>query len=136
MSDGTGKTEPPLFRVFGKGTTAEGAEVRRSVNWVFARRAWLRVFADRLEMGDWHIPYSSIEGATLFRLKGLLGGYVLRVVSEGRSFQFGVNPWALGDRQFPFPHRREDTRIRHSVLSIALRVVLLAWLVWAFEVLW
>ena len=121
-------SERPIFRAFSKGTTAEGDDVRRSVNWAVARRGWLHVFPDRLQMGDWVIPYSTIQAATLFRLKTLLGGYVLRVKTASQTYQFGLNPWALWGKQLPFPHSVESAPVRHSALSIALRIFLLLYL--------
>jgi hypothetical protein len=120
------------FRVFAKGITVAGPEVRRSTDWAVARRGWLHIYADRLELGDWVIPYSAIQEATLFRLRTLLGGYVLYVRANGQAYQFGLNPWALLGKQLPFPHAREATRVRHTALTIAVRVVLLLYLLaWA-----
>jgi hypothetical protein len=111
-----------LFRVFSKGTRAEGTDVRRSENWIVARRGWLRVFEDRLEMGTWVVPYDAISDATLFRLRSILGGYVLRVTTGDQMYQFGINPWALTGRRFPFPHSEQDTRVRYSRFSVAVRI--------------
>ena len=121
------------FRVFTKGTTAEGSDVRRSENWVVARRGWLRFLPDRLTLGDWVIPYADIREATLFKLKGLIGGYVLRVATADRTFQFGMNPWALRGKALPFPHQQEETRVRYSLFSIVVRIIAAATLLaWAF----
>ncbi len=134
MSTGT---DAPLFRVFSKGTTAEGQDVRRSANWAVARRGWLRVFPDRLEMGDWRIPYPTIHQATLFRLKTVFGGYVLRVTTTEQTYQFGMNPWALRRRSLPFPHDLQDTRVRNSMVTVIIRILALGlFLAWAFQRFW
>ncbi len=121
-----------LFRVYSKGTAAEGQEVRRSASWVTARRGWLHFFPDHLALGDWRVPYAAIETATLFRLKTVFGGYVLRVTTAQRSYQFGMNPWALAGKRLPFPHEEQVTRVGYSPLSVVVRIVALAYLLaWA-----
>lgn len=133
MTEPTAGTDKALFRVFSKGTTAEGQGVRRSANWALARRGWLRFFPDRLELGDWRLPYADIEHATLFRLRTLLGGYVLRVTTANQCYQFGMNPWALAGRTLPFPHDEQVTRVGYSLFSVVVRILALAYLLaWAF----
>ena len=134
MSDPV-SSEEPLFRVFTKATTAEDATFRRSENWVTARRGWLRFFADRLTLGDWLVPYGDIRQATLFRITGLIGGYVLRVVTTAdRHFQFGMNPWALRGKTLPFPHAQQEGRLAYLLFSIVIRVIVaIGLIVWALE---
>ena len=55
-----------------KATTAEGDDIRRSLNWVTARRGILKVYDDHLELGSWHLPYSDFDEAILFSVRQTL----------------------------------------------------------------
>lgn len=61
----------PIYRCMTKGVGGAPEEFEYGLKWVTSRRAFLKVFRDRLECGDWNIPYSAIEEAELFR--GSLG---------------------------------------------------------------
>jgi len=124
-----------LHRCMTKATTAEGDDVRRSLNWVLSRRCTLKVFDDRLECGDWVVPYRDVDEAVLFRVRQMLiPGYVLRVKAQGRIYQFGLNRGKYWDGELPFPVAREAASVGYSWFSIAVRVVLVgcvAYLVWS-----
>ncbi len=121
----------PIYTCFTKATTAEGEEIRRSMNWALARRAQLRVMPDALECGDWRIPYAEIDEGVLFRVPTalLIPAYVLRVKSKGKIWQFGLNPGKFWRGELPFPVTRESATMGYSPLSLALRIVLAAILV-------
>lgn len=125
-----------IHRCWTKATNEEGDEVRRSSNWVTARRARLHVTRDALVCGDWTIPYADIQEAVLFSVSQMLvPGYVLRVKAKGVTYQFGLNWGRFWERELPFPVHREKARLRYSFFSIALRIMLIAivahWL-WGF----
>lgn len=114
-----------LRRCMTKATTAEGDDVRHSLNWVLSRRGTLKIYTDRMECGDWVIPYSDIDEAVLFRTRQLLiPGYVLRVKSRGVIYQFGLNPSRFWAGELPFPARREQVRLGYSWYSITIRIIL------------
>lgn len=113
-----------------KGTKTEGTEIRRSFKWALARRGWLKVTSDALELGNWRIPYSEIDEAFLFSARSFfIPYYVLCIKSKGITYQFGLNPGAFWSGTLPFPVKREKVRVGHSVFSIAIRIVLLLWIV-------
>ena len=86
-----------------KATTAEDDDIRRSFNWVVARRGILKVMPDSLVCGDWTIPYGQIEDATLFSFWSLfLPGHILRVKAEGKIYQFGLNWNPFWKKDLPF----------------------------------
>lgn len=115
-----------LHRCITKATTAEGDDIRYSLNWVLARRGTLKVWTDALVCGDWRIPYSEIEEAVLIRTSQMfIPGYVLRVKSHGAIYQFGLNLGRYWTRELPFPVRREKARLGYSRFSIILRVVII-----------
>ena len=120
------EAEKPLHTCLCKATTAEGKELRRSFNWVTARRALLEVWPDRLVCGDWTIPYDEIEDALLgsFRQFFVMPGFVLAVTTGERTYQFGLNYGRYWKGELPFPARRERIRLAFSPYAIVVRVFL------------
>ena len=81
-----------LHRCRTKATTAEGDHLRHSLSWIVSRRAPLVLYADRLECGDWTIPYEDVEGAVLVSFWSFpLPGHILRLRAHGRTYQFGLD---------------------------------------------
>lgn len=124
-----------LHRCMTKATIAEGNDLRHSLNWALSRRAFLKVYPDRLECGDWIIPYHEMNEAILFRTRQLfIPCCVLRVKARGRIYQFGLNPGRFWAGELPFPTRRETASLGYSWFSIAIRVAVvaaLAYLLWS-----
>jgi hypothetical protein len=81
----------PLYTCMTKATTAEGENLRCSLNWIVARRAMLKVMPDALVCGDWRIPYDKIDEAVLFSIWSIFPGFLLRVRVAGTIYQFGLN---------------------------------------------
>lgn len=107
-----------------KATTAEGDDIRRSFNWVVSRRGWLKVYTDRLECGNWVIPYDDIEEAVVFRVRqGIFPGYVLRVKAQGQIYQFGLNPSRYWAGDLPFAATRARSSLGYSWYSIVARIL-------------
>ena len=125
--------EKPIYRCMTKATTAEGENLRRSLNWVVARRAILKVMPDALVCGDWRIPYNQIDEAILFSIWSIYPGFLLRVRSGETVYQFGLNWNPFWKRELPFPVSREKGKLKYSTFSIIARVILLgyvAYIVW------
>ncbi len=123
--------DEPIHQCWTKATTAEGDDIRRSFNWVTARRARLRVTRSSLVCGDWTIPYHDIQEAVLYWISWMLiPGYVLRVKANGVTYQFGLNWGRFWQRELPFPVRRERGRVGYAAFSMVVRIVLLAAIVY------
>ena len=125
--------DKPIYKCMTKATTAEGDELRRSFNWVVSRRGTLKVKKDALECGDWRIPFDEIEEAVLFSIWSIVPGYLLRVKSKGKIYQFGLNWNPFWKKKLPFPVSREKRKLKYSPFSIIVRLILLgyvAYLVW------
>ena len=58
-----------LHRCVTKAMRAEGGDIRRPPGRVYRRRGLLQVYEDRLECGDWVIPYGEVGEAVLFRTR-------------------------------------------------------------------
>lgn len=121
----------PRFSCWTKATTREVGPPRFGASWIGARRGRLALFDDRLACGDWVVPYGEIRRAVLYRLRGLVGGSVLEVATDRATYQFGLNPWVAIERHLAFPFSTERVAMRYSALAVAVRVILVAWIVYA-----
>lgn len=131
------RPEKHIGRYMAKGLRAPSKEIVAGPAWVVARRGWLYVFADRLQCGDWTIPYSKVTSCELARIPGFpLPGKVLVVDSEDGIYQFGLNPWARIEKKLPIASTVRKGSIHLSAFSVVVRLVLLALLLaWIFGAL-
>lgn len=118
----------PIYRCMTKATTAEGDELRRSANWIVARRAILKVMPDALVCGDWRIPYDQIDEAVLFSIWSIYPGFLLRIKSSGKIYQFGLNWNPFWKKELPFPVKREKGKLKYSTFSLLIRLLVLAYI--------
>ena len=97
-----------------------------------SRRNVLQVTETELRCGNWTIPYTEIEQATLMGWRSWLGipGAVLVVKVKVRTFQFGLMGSKFWEGELPFPVERKQGRPGYSTFSVILRVVVLAYLAW------
>ena len=123
--------EEAIYRCWTKATDRETGVPRHSFNWAVSRRGWFRVFADRVECGDWRIPLSSIRRAVMYQGRALfMPARVLEIQTETKSFQFGFNPWVSVDRRLPFQFERLKVKLGYSPFSIVVRVIALGYLLY------
>jgi len=135
VSDGDDKSiqTEPIHRCMTKGVHGAADQFEYGLGWVTSRRATLKVFRDRLECGNWTIPFSSIEQAVLFETKQwFIPCYVLKVRTNDSTYQFGLNPGKFWSGELPFEVERQKGRLKYSAFSIAIRVVLAAGIIWYF----
>lgn len=116
-----------------KGVRGASEEFEYGMSWVTARRSFLSVFHDRLECGDWSIPYHMITQAVLFKTRQMfIPCYILKIRTEESAYQFGLNGNKFWAAELPFPVVRETGRLKYSKFSIALRMILVLALIWYF----
>ncbi|MFH5803116.1 hypothetical protein [Alienimonas sp. DA493] len=117
--------EAPVYQCMTKGTDRESGGPRFSASWVGARRGTFKVFADRIEVGDWRIPFEQIDRAVLHRATYLpfVKVGVLELDAAGRTYQFGFNPWAAPEEHLPFPVEEREGPMGYSQFSVAVRLV-------------
>jgi hypothetical protein len=116
-----------------KGVKGAAEEFEYGMSWVTARRASLKVFEDRLECGDWTIPYASVSQAVLFETRQMfIPCYILKVRTDSEAYQFGLNGNKFWRGELPFAVVRERGRLKYSVFSILARIALLVVLIWYF----
>lgn len=133
-SSSTVQTTPkPLYRCMTKGVRGASEAFEYSMSWVTARRAFLHVWPDRLECGDWTIPFPAITQAVLFQTRqAFIPCYILKLQTQDAAYQFGLNGNKFWAGDLPFPVTRETGRLKYSTFSIVARIILFAALAWYF----
>lgn len=122
-----------IRRFMTKGVKGAAESFEYGMSWVTARRATLVVHEDRLQCGDWNIPYASISEAILFRTRQMfIPCYILKIRTASDAYQFGLNPSKFWKGSLPFPVVRQKGRLQYSKFSIIMRIVLAAALIWYF----
>jgi hypothetical protein len=126
-------TSEPIHCCMTKGVKGATDQFVYGLSWVSSRRAILKVFPEKLEYGDWNIPYAAIEQAVLLQTKQwFIPCYVLKVQAADSTYQFGLNSNKFWKGDLPFLVERQKGKLKYSAYSIAIRVVLIVGLIWYF----
>lgn len=119
------------YKAWCKATDREDSEPRYSYKWAISRRAWFRIYEDRVECGDWKIPFESIEKAIVYKTKQMfIPATVLQLITKSKSYQFGFNPWASPIQHLQVEVEEKSIKLKYSALSIAIRVFLIGYLIY------
>jgi len=109
-----------------KAIRSKGTGVSLGLKWVFARRGSLKVFSDRLECGNWHIPYSAITEAILQSTPWLwTKAHVLVVRTTETTYQFGLNPGSFWRGELQFAVKRQEGGLFWTIVNI-VRIIIFA----------
>lgn len=104
-------------------------EAKYEVGWATARRGVLILTAKSLRCGDWVIPLSNIQEATLLHISG---GSLLKISTNDDShYQFGMQRNPAWENQTLFPLKVEQGALKFSKVSLVLRLLLLNWIIYA-----
>lgn len=125
--------EQPLHSCMTKGVIADGDQLRTGPKWIMSRRGRLKLYANRLECGDWTIRHDDIREAILSSFRSPLlriPGYVLAVRTETETYHFGLNGGRYWQGNLPFPVTRQRVRLGLSPISIVARGVLIGYAVY------
>lgn len=132
------KVEEPDSQVLAAGATkarkfGKDSEVQHEAGWIAARRGALILTQEKLVCGSWEIPLSTINNALLLRVRSLFAkALVLKVsTTDGYYYQFGLQYDPAWETQTALKLTIEEGKIKYSVFSIALRVILVIWLIWS-----
>ncbi len=127
--------ERPSYRAWTKATRDGEGEPRYGIHWIKSRRGWFKIFGNRVECGDWVIPNATIQEAVLFKSKqAFIPVSILRLATQGTTYQFGFNPWVHLERYLPFKFRSESVKLKYSIFSVVVRVAVLAYvLMWLWN---
>ncbi|GAA0356827.1 hypothetical protein GCM10009092_21330 [Bowmanella denitrificans] len=86
-----------------------------------------KVFDDRVECGDWLIPYAEIQTAYLYKTRQMLIPVnVLQLVTETGNYQFGFNPWATPFKHLNLAYQVRQLKLGYSPFSKVIRIVFMA----------
>lgn len=97
-----------------------------SWDWFVSRRARLVISEKELVFGDWVIPVSKIQNATLFRGRQVFMKFlILEVRTAEATYQFGVRQKSGLADKIPFEVECRKVRLRYSRFSIVFRFVLI-----------
>ena len=126
------KQHPNTEVVIADGTKARklksDEEAQYEMGWATARRSVLILTSYGLVCGDWTIPLSSIQEATLLKISG---GSLLQVSTvDGMHYQFGMQRNPAWEEQKVLPLNVQEGALRFSKTSFILRLLILAWLVY------
>jgi hypothetical protein len=119
-----------------KAVIADGDQLECGPRWITSRRATLKLFDDRLECGDWTVPYEEIRDAILssFRSPILrIPGFVLAVRTDAQTYHFGLNGGRFWNGQLPFAVERRKSKLRLSPISLLARIAVIGGI---FYLLW
>ncbi len=126
----------PIHSCMTKAVIADGDQLETGPRWLTSRRGRLKLFDDALECGDWSIQYKDVREAVLtsFRSHILrIPAYVLAVRTDTQTYHFGLNGWGYWKGVLPFPVKRTQARLRMSLFSFLVRVMVLGYM---FHVVW
>ena len=131
FSSGKSFMTEPIYKCLTKVTNKAAGTPSHSFNWVISRRGWFKIFTDRIECGNWKIPFAEVQEMLVYRGKQMLIPVtVLQIETSGETYQFGFNPWANPIKYLSVPYREERVRIKYSVFSIAVRVIIVCYLIY------
>jgi hypothetical protein len=104
-------------------------QARYEMGWVTARRGVLMLTTKNLRCGDWVIPLSTIQEATLIHI---LGGSLLKIsTTDGVHYQFGLQRNLAWENQHSFSIKVEEGALKFSKVSLILRLVALVFIAYA-----
>ena len=128
-------SQKPIYKCWCKATSREDNEPRYSQNWVTSKRAWFKAYRDRIECDSWVIPFSEVTKAVIYNTRQMfVPVQVLQLITEKGNFQFAFNPWASPSKHLTLDVRQEDIRLKYSLFSIVVRVLIVSYIVyWVWD---
>jgi hypothetical protein len=112
--------EKPVYSCHARGAKGVSGIPKRGMHWIMARRGKLHVFEDRIECGDWRLPFAEMTNVILYAAKQTFGAaHVLEVTTPNETYQFGLRARSKLEDYMSVPIERQDTKLKPSVYSIA-----------------
>jgi hypothetical protein len=123
------KLHPDVDVLIADGTKARKVKsndvAQYEAGWATARRGVLMLTTKGLFCGDWTIPLSTIQEATLLHISG---GSILKIsTNDGLHCQFGMQRNSAWEEQKLFPVKIEEGALKFSKFSLVLRLLFLLW---------
>lgn len=115
-----------IYKCMTKGTYKENGELRYSQNWVTAKRGFFKVFSDKVTLGQWEFYKGEMKNIILYNTTQMfIPVKVLRFEYDEKIYHFGFNPWADPLRYMDMEYTIENVKIKYSMLSLAMRMLML-----------
>ncbi|WP_282608330.1 hypothetical protein [Pelagibius sp. Alg239-R121] len=122
-----------LYSCFCKAADGESGEPKISWSWILARRAFFRIFDDKVQCGNWIFPFSEVTKATVYKTKQWPFTHnILQLETPERCVQFGFLIWANPTKHLKLNIETKNTTLKTHPIAIVLRVTVLGYL--AFEI--
>ena len=116
--------------------TKSNHEITRGLDWVTSQRAVVILTNKRIKCGRWNIPLEQIISAQIVKFPTTYGAaQVLKIETKNQdNYQFGMQMNKEWTEQTVLPLALEKQKLKYSFFSIAVRVLLLGYLVyWVIE---
>ena len=134
-------SEHPDEKVFAadasKGILTKGESgIIRGFDWVTSQRAVVLLTDKRIKCGKWDISIDKIADAKLVKINSTFGsGQVLKIhTTDDDNFQFGTQMNHEWTTQKVLPLTFEKGKLKYSLFSIIIRIILLAYVIyWIIE---
>lgn len=111
-------------------------DIKRGIHWVTSQRAVVLLTEKKIVCGKWSIPLDTISSAQLIKVNSLFGGaQVLKIHTvDEKNYQFGMQLNAEWTDQTILPLTVEQGRVKYSVFSIILRIIVVGYLIfWLYQ---
>ena len=118
---------PPLYQCITKAVRGEADPLQYGSQWALSRRAFLKVYDDRMVCGDWTLGFEEQSQARLVGFRaGLLRrkGQLLTIVNAEDTFHFGLIDSEFWHGELPFDVERGTAALSYSGFSIVSRSIL------------
>ena len=123
--------DKPLQTNYVKATDKEAGTPRYSHNWALSKRTLYKVYSDRLEIGNWIIPFSDIKDIVVYKTKQMfIPVSILNIQTEEKNYQIGFNPWVNPVKNIPQKVRYEKIRLKYSAFSRVIRIAVVAYIIY------
>lgn len=115
-----------LYSCMTKATQNEEGSPRYSLNWAVSQRGSFIIYSDRVQCGDWIIPFSTIIEATIYHTSQIfIPVNVLELKTTNGVYQFGFNPWAKPFDYLKLNYKEENVKLKMSAGSLVARLLIL-----------
>lgn len=122
----------PLYSCRCKGSDTAPLLPITTRNWALPRRAKFEILEDRIQCGDWVIPYSEVKKNTVYKTKQWPFSFsLIHLETDNRTFQFAFSKWANPAKQLPLDFTEENVKLKNSPYIVCFRIALYGYL--AFE---
>lgn len=100
-------------------------DVKRGLNWALSKRGLFILSDNRIKLNDWIIELNNVEKAELVQYRS---GMILKIKEKhGKYYQFGLQYTRELLRQDVLKIDLIDNKVRYSMFSIILRVILVVY---------